>query len=420
MTLSRRMILAGASTLPFARAGWAASPDTARMQDLLDAAQKAGGEVVLPAGVLEVEDLRITSAVTLTGVPGRTFFKSRTGAGILSIDGATNVTLRGIGFQSDGEVPSLVSARKAEGLAIEQCSFLGGQQGLSLERASGRVSASRFRLQKSTALFSIDAEGLTIAENTIDETGNNGIQVWRSEKGEDGTIVTGNHVARVAATAGGTGENGNAINIYRAGNVTVSNNRLSDCAFSAIRNNSGDFSIITGNSISRCDEVAIYAEFSFVGAAISNNIIEDVCFGISITNFNEGGRLATCTGNLVRRARGGGSLGVTAGGGIYAEADTVVANNVVEDARDFGIGAGFGPYLRNVAVTGNTLKDCGKGIIASVTPGAGFVSIANNIISGAKHGAIIGMDHDKVMTGDLALDSASAPSHMALSGNLTP
>ena len=52
-----------------------------------------------------------------------------------------------------------------------------------------------------------------LVHNDLADCGNNGIQVWRSEPGEDGSIVTGNRIVRIRADSGGTGENGNGVNV---------------------------------------------------------------------------------------------------------------------------------------------------------------------------------------------------------------
>ena len=54
------------------------------------------------------------------------------------------------------------------------------------------------------------------------------------------------------------------------------------------------------NSCARLGEVALYAEFGFEGALIANNLVDTAATGISVTNFNDGGRLAVVQGNLVR------------------------------------------------------------------------------------------------------------------------
>ena len=139
-----------------------------------------------------------------------------------------------------------------------------------------------------------------IARNTINGAGNNGIQVWRRQTGDDGTIVVDNRIENIDNRSGGSGQYGNAINVFRAGNVIVRGNRIRNCAFSAVRGNAASNIQIEGNSISDAREVAIYAEFGFEGALIANNTVDGAAIGISVTNFNEGGRLAVVQGNIIR------------------------------------------------------------------------------------------------------------------------
>src|SRR5205814_1615437 len=84
----------------------------------------------------------------------------------------------------------------------------------------------------------------------------------------------------------------------------------------------------------------LYAEFGFEGALIASNTVDGAAIGISVTNFNEGGRLAVVQGNLVRnllpRRPGGTDPGDGAGIGIYVEADSAVSGNVVENAPTAG------------------------------------------------------------------------------------
>ena len=100
---------------------------------------------------------------------------------------------------------------------------------------------------------------------------------------------------------------------------------------------------VIGNSCARAGEVALYAEFAFEGAVIANNIVDDAAMGISVTNFNEGGRLAVVQGNLIRN--------------VFFRKDV--------DARGIGIGV-------------------------SVDSAAGKALITDNLIAGAKDGAIPG------------------------------
>ena len=49
---------------------------------------------------------------------------------------------------------------------------------------------------------------------------------------------------------------------------------------------------IVGNTCTGLGECALYAEFGFEGAVIANNIVDGAALGVSVTNFNKGGRLA--------------------------------------------------------------------------------------------------------------------------------
>ena len=190
----------------------------------------------------------------------------------------------------------------------------------------------------------------------------------------------------------------------------VSNNVISDCAFSAIRANAASNLQVIGNNCSRSGETAVYAEFSFEGAVISNNIVDGAANGISIVNFNEGGRLAVCSGNIVRNLSTTGPYQADPPGfgvGITVEAETTVTGNVVENAPRYGMHLGWGPFLRNVVVTGNVIRKTGEGIAVSVVEGTGTAVISDNVIDETPNGAIVGHRWTEAVTGDLAHEGAT-------------
>ncbi len=425
MDFSRRTLLSAVplltGALPAISATPGLEPDASRdqtraLQKALDKAMEDGRPLVLPPGRFTVSGLKITGPVTIAGTTGQTILAGSTSLPILSVENAPNVSLTGIAFV--GGADTMVEASDST-LHITGCEFKDGPgSGLSMESCAGRITGNRFGHINQTALFSNNSRGMQISGNHVHDIGDNGIQVWTSDRREDGSIVSGNRIERIGAKSGGTGQNGNGINIYRAGNVLVSGNRITDCAFSAIRNNSGWNCQIIGNSVSRMGEVAIYVEFAFQGAVVSNNLIEDVSMGISITNFDVEGRLAVCSNNIVRNAKGGGSLPERTACGIHAEADTAITGNVVENAGSVGISLGWGRYGRNLSATGNIIRACGKGLTVSVNPATGPALIANNMISGSVIAAIMGMDHDEEATGDLGLAGAIVPARLTLSGNL--
>jgi uncharacterized secreted repeat protein (TIGR03808 family) len=419
MEPSRRGVLAGlslaaASALPAEAA--VKSTDIKDLQSAIDKAIQADRVLQLGPREYRTAGLRIGGPLRLEGVSGVTRLRCPTGGPILVIEDAANVSLSGLTFVDD-KVPAsaatdgaaMVAARACASIAITNCQFSRSTlTALRLESCGGRIADNQFTDISQAAIFALDSEGLAITGNDIADIGNNGILVWTSTSREDGTLVSGNRIAHVAAEAGGSGQNGNGINVFRAGNVIVSGNRISDCAFSAVRNNAGSDCQITGNSVSRMGEVAIYCEFGFQGAVVSGNVIDTVRHGISITNFNEGGRLAVCANNVIRNA---------ATGGISAEADTSVTGNVIEAAIEAAIQLGWGPYARDLLASGNVIRSCGRGIVFSLTEGAGPVMITGNRISGTRGENILGMDHDTAVTGDLALPGAVPPQGL-IAGNL--
>jgi uncharacterized secreted repeat protein (TIGR03808 family) len=395
---------------------------TATLQVAINKAAASGTPLFLPAGTYSIGTLMLPSGVQIEGVPGRSVLRLRSGDAILKAEqiegvGLTGLTLDGAGATL-GDGGALLTASGVKHLSLTDCRFTGSSEdGVVLRKVSGRVTDCEFADIRKGALFSEDAGGLEISHNHLHDCGDNGILVWRSEIGEDGTIVSSNRIEKIAAKSGGSGQNGNGINVFRAGSVLVSGNRIADCAFSAIRSNSGSNCQMIGNSCERLGEVALYAEFSFEGAVIANNIVDQAAMGVSVTNFKEGGRLAVIQGNLIRNLflrKDADSRGI----GIAVEADSVVNGNVIEGAPAFGILIGWGPYLRDVSVTDNLVRDAHIGIAVSTDPSAGTALITDNMISAAKEGAIRAVSGERPVGPDLAKASAEAYRNLAVYANV--
>jgi uncharacterized secreted repeat protein (TIGR03808 family) len=303
---------------------------------------------------------------------------------------------------------TLLSLRRSARIELSRLAVLDAAgNGIHLEGCSGAVRHCRIANAGAAGLLSLDARGLEIAGNHVHDCGDNGILVWSSRAAEDGTMVTGNRVERIAARSGGTGQNGNGINVFRAGGVLVSGNRITECAYSAIRANSASNIAMTANSCARLGEVALYAEFAFEGAVIANNLVDGAATGISVTNFNEGGRLAVVQGNLIRNlGRREHEPQDKRGEGIAVEADAAICGNVIENAPTAGIWLGWGPHLRNIAATGNTIRNARIGIAVQAHEKAGAVLVASNLISGSRDGAVRAMRHAEPIGGDLARGAA--------------
>jgi uncharacterized secreted repeat protein (TIGR03808 family) len=335
--------------------------------------------------------------------------------------GLTNITLDG------GLIPlptrrGLIHCLDGRDIRIIDCEITGsGGNGIWLENVSGDVSGNIISKTASTAVVSFDAQGLLVSRNTIAGTNDNGIEILRTAIGDDGTLVLDNRIEDIKAGPGGSGQYGNAINAFRAGNVIVRGNRIRNCDYSAVRGNSAANIQITGNSVSDVREVALYSEFSFEGAVIANNTVDGAAEGVSVCNFNEGGRLAVVQGNIIRNLLPKRPIGTApdddAGVGIYVEADTAVTGNVIENAPSFGIIAGWGKYLRDVVISGNVIRNSFVGIGVSVVPGAGTALVNNNMISDAPRGAVVGLDHARPVTPDLSAEGAQRFAQVVVGAN---
>ena len=393
------------------------SPDdqTRALQRAIDEAARAQVPLALPPGVYRTGMLRLSSGTQLVGVRGATKLVFTGGASMFLGEGAnslglTNITLDG----SSIPLPTrrgLVHCLGGRDIRIIDCEIAGsGGNGIWLENVSGDISGNILTSIATTAIVSFDAQGLMVSRNTILGTNDNGIEILRTAIGDDGTIVVDNRIEDIKAGPGGSGQYGNAINAFRAGNVIVRGNRIKNCDYSAVRGNSASNIQITGNSVSNVREVALYSEFSFEGAVIANNTVDGAALGVSVCNFNEGGRIAVVQGNIIRNLLPKRPIGTApdddAGIGIYVEADSSVTGNVIENAPSFGIIAGWGKYLRDVAITGNVIRNAFVGIGVSVAPGTGTALVNNNMISGAPRGAVVGLDHARPVTPDLSADGA--------------
>jgi uncharacterized secreted repeat protein (TIGR03808 family) len=404
------------------------SPDdqTRALQRAIDETARAQAPLALPPGVYRTGMLRLQNGTQLTGVRGATRLVFTGGASMVSGEGAghmglSNITLDGGGIALP-ERRGLVHCLGGHDIRIIDCEITGsGGCGIWFENVSGDVSGNIITNTATTAVVSFDAQGLLVSRNTILGTNDNGIEILRTAIGDDGTLVLDNRIEDIKAGPGGSGQYGNAINAFRAGNVIVRGNRIRNCDYSAVRGNSASNIQITGNSVSDVREVALYSEFAFEGAVIANNTVDGAAFGVSICNFNEGGRLAVVQGNIIRNLLPKRPIGTApddeAGVGIYVEADTSVSGNVIENAPSFGIIAGWGKYLRDVAISGNVIRNAFVGIGVSVAPGAGTVLVGNNLISQTPRGAVVGLDRMRPVTPDLSADGAQRFTQLTIAAN---
>ena len=381
----------------------------------------------IPAGNYYISNIDLPDNVRIQGVAGATrLVYTGRGHGLIGenirrlelkdiiLDGANNT----LGAYTNG----LLNIRGCRNLYLDNVSVLGSSKyGISLEQCGGVVENCDLAGAADAALFSVEALGLTIRNNYVHDCANGGILVHRWAIGEDNTIISNNRIARIAAQNGGTGPFGNGINVFRAGNVMINDNHISDCAFSAIRANSASNIHITGNSCHGSGETALYVEFAFQGAVVTGNLIDGGTMGISIANFDKDGRLSTITGNLIRNIIDQGPYppeGPGFGHGIAVEADASVTGNTIENVAKWGMLVGWGPYLRSVNISGNVIRKVPMGIAVSVVEGARSTSIYNNIFDQTPGGAIVGHRWQDPVTKDLGSRSKSGFDHLKIGNNI--
>ena len=393
------------------------SDQSAKLQAALNAAAEDGRMLLLPGAGFDVSKLEFPSGLHVLGIRGHTILTTPGDARLGHMASANGITIEGVVFQANAPetaagVNGLIEIEDSSSVTFRGCGFYNAAgNGIAASKSEINVDDCDFEGFEAAAIHSQNGGGLLIRGNRIRKCGNAGIRIWRDAAGRDGSIISGNRISGVDWRDGGNGQNGNGVSIYQADEVIVSDNHIADCAFSAVRVNAGKDCQIRGNICLNSGEVAIFSEFGFSGSVVADNTIDGAATGISITNLDSGGHLATCTGNIVRNITPNSKTNPdTRPVGIYAEADTVVANNVVDAVPGAGIVAGYGPYVRNVVVTGNVVTGSMIGIGVSVVQekSPGPVRVSGNIVSGAQQG-IVGMEWEKIVSGDLTKDAGRYP-----------
>jgi len=382
--------------------------------------------IFLPPGIYRISDIDLPENVRIEGVAGATRLAYTGDGKFLNAAGSkrlalSNLVIDGANRWLNDDQPGLLTLRDVPDLKIDNCEIMGASKfAIWSERSSGRISDNTISGAAESGIYAVEGSEFEIRSNKVTDCGNGGILVHRWTKGHDGTIVSGNRIARIAANGGGTGQNGNGINVFRADDVKVSDNQISDCAFTAVRSNAGSNVQITDNHCLNSGEMAIYSEFGFEGAMISGNLVDGAANGISSTNFNEGGRLAVISGNIVR------NLHLTApykedgqyfGIGISAEAEAVISGNLIENVPLWAMQLGWGPYMRNVSATGNVIRKTPVGCAVSVVEGAGAAMIRDNQFSEISDTAIAGFRWAEKVTGDLTKSGADEFAFLNIGGN---
>ncbi|GLK78205.1 Tat protein [Methylopila jiangsuensis] len=388
---------------------------SAALARALARAAKEARPLALPPGRYRVANVALPEGAVLVGAPELTRLELAAPGPLLVAKGVRRIALRGLVLDgasapADFQTGALHLEDVGE-VALDELAVLdAGGSGVVLLRSGGALRRSHIEQARHAGLFCMDGKGVTVSDNLVRGCRNNGVVVRRSAKADDGSVIANNRIEDTGALDGGLGWNGNAVNVSKAGGVMVSGNAIRRSAFSAVRAHETTDVLISGNVCLEGGETALYVEFGFDGAVVSGNLVDGAASGIAAANFREGGKLAAVTGNVLRNLFRRKLLDMPGEGyglGIGIEAGAAVTGNVIENAAAFGIYAGWGPYLRDVAVSGNVIRECEVGIGVSVVDGAGPTTIAGNVIAGSRKGAVVGYRWTEAATRDLAVVGAA-------------
>lgn len=413
------------SALDYGIVPGALDDQSAAFQAMLRAAAHESIPIFLPAGNYVISNIQLPSRVVLRGVPGATNLIYGGDGYLFRAEDTDLVMLESIMMDgankwSPSQVEGLVDLRGVTAVTIEGCTLRGASaNALYMERCEGFIRENSISGAARFGIFGRESNGLTITDNNVENCAGGGIVIHRWSQGHDGSVIKGNRISDIWAAQGGTGQWGNAINVFRTDDVIISDNIISNSAFSAIRANSTRGVQIVNNNCRESGETAIYAEFSFENAVVANNLVDRAANGISITNFDNGGRAATVSGNIVRNLTREGPYEPSDPGfgtGISVEADTTVIGNMIEGAPLFGINAGWGKFLRDVVISGNVIRSAQYGVGVSAVAGAGTALVKENIIS-ARDYAILAHEWGRPAAPDLARTPDAAPTNILVSGN---
>ena len=391
----------------------------------LERAARERRPLALSPGVYRAGGVALPDGVTLIGAPEATRIELAGAGPLFKVSGAARIALRGLVLDGAnapaGAQSGVFEATSVASLLLDEVAIVdAGGSAVVLLRCGGVIRNCRIEGARHAAIFAMDGSGLSVTDCHIRACRNNGVVIRRNDKGEDGSIVARNRIEDIGALDGGLGWNGNAVNVSKTGGVLVAGNQIRRAAFTAVRAHQADDVLISQNLCFDCGEVAIFAEYGFSGAVISGNLVDGAASGISVANFNEGGRLGSVTGNVVRNLFRRKTLdgdGESYGLGIGVEADVAVTGNVVENAATIGVNAGWGPFLRDVTISGNVVRSCDVGVGVSVVEGVGPATVVGNTITGWRRGAVLGYRWADPSTPDLAIGGAGGRSGLTVAQN---
>ena len=282
------------------------STTKAALQNALNSAAEAGRTLFLEPGTYYLSNILLPPRTRLTGISGETRLVYSGAGHLLVADRADLVQLTDLVFDGANRplgdyAPGIVHLIDVLDIHISGCRFMGSDgSAVVADRCGGRITGNEISGSADAGISATESSGLAITDNNVSSCANNGILVTRWTPGYDGTLVAGNRIDQIRADRGDTGPNGNAIKVFQAHGVSVAQNRIADCAFTAVRAIGADNVQVIDNNCAGLGETAIHCAMGSEGAVIADNIIEHAANGISVSGSGDGGSIATVTGNVIR------------------------------------------------------------------------------------------------------------------------
>ncbi|MEK4032744.1 TIGR03808 family TAT-translocated repetitive protein [Methylocystis sp. IM3] len=425
-SLSRRTLLfCGAAGAALGRPDPVAQARTADLALRLREAARKGAAVALPAGRIDLMGLDLPDGAILTGVPGRTILALSGLGPLLSGRMARRITLEGLVLDGAGgslaRETGLFDFADVVELAIRGCVIRdSAARGVSLARCGGVFAQNHILRAKGAGFYASDGLGMVIDGNRIGPCGDNGVVLHATVAGRtDGARVRDNVIEDIHNRSGGDGPYGNGVLVWGVGSARIERNRISRCAYSAVRNNAGRFVEVIGNDCRDFGEKAMYAEYGAKNATFRDNRIENAGAGIAVANADHGTDGALVSGNVILGMRptrpdpafGPQMLWLT---GVLVEKNAVVAGNRIVGPG--WIGVALGGWRENLRAEDNEISGVDYGVVFTTGEGAGEAAILRNRIHARKAAAIAaaGMDF---LPGDLARPGAKRYPRVRIDGN---
>ncbi len=427
----RRRFLASAASaaalIPFydrmarAQSDPVAASTSALIAGIRDATM-AGRPFRLPPGVTTIYRVDLPEGAHLIGARGGSTLRLGYAGAMISNRGSVgSLTFEGVTFDGGhrpiDEAFGLLTFVDVAQVELENCTILNSTTGVMQRRCGGRIRLSSFHDLSDTAIHDDNCAGMIIDANTIRRCGNNGVHHWSAHsRRHDGSRISNNVITDISNRSGGDGMFGNGVRVAECGPVTIDNNVIERCQYTAVRNAGGWDVVVSGNRCKSFNEKAMYAEFGFRNATFANNVIEDCGAGISATNYlgPGDGDGALISGNVITKLRPShpdNEFGVRSGwlAGLQGEGDVRMIGNTIVGSPRVAILAGYFGARQNVTVEDNRLIDNDYAIGVATQEGVGPCTISGNEMRGSKKANIVAMFQWNIIDGDLAAPGAKNP-----------